>query len=68
MVFAVSAPRRWPQINHRKDRRGGREADAGAVFYQIGATGISATQDCREQARDADKFSAENSLVARANL
>jgi len=44
------------------------EKTAAAVFYQITATGISAAQDCQEQARDADKFSAENSLVARANL
>jgi len=44
MVFAVSAPRRWLQINHSKARRGGREADAGAVFYQVGATGINAVQ------------------------
>jgi len=40
--FAVFAPRRWLRLSNRKYRRGGRAADAGAVFYQIGATGIRA--------------------------
>ena len=56
-LIAVSAPRRWLRFNHRKDRRGGREADAGAVFYQIGATGINAVQHYQEQARAASGIS-----------
>jgi len=31
-------------------------ADAGAVFDQIGATGINAVPHCQEQARAASKF------------
>ena len=33
-------------------------ADAGVVFYQIGATGINAGEHYQEQARAASKFSA----------
>jgi len=57
MVFAVSAPRRWLQINHRKDHRGGRSSGRRGGFYQYGATGINAVQHYQEQARAESGFS-----------
>jgi len=54
--------------NSKKTAAATAAADAGAVFNQIGATGINAVQHYQEQARDASKFSAENLLAARANL
>ena len=53
MVFAVSAPRRWLQINHRKDHRGGRSSGRRGGVLPVVATGINAVQHQQEQVRAA---------------
>jgi len=56
-VFAVLLPAGGYKYFTEKTAAAAAAADAGAVFYQVGATGINAVQHYQEQARAASGFS-----------